>query len=88
MTRSSLTDVGAVDEAEQIEQEDRWYDVQVDLATEFCLSLGIELDERVAVAASCSVIVDHLVLECCAVLVSCSMASLSGSMCVLMTLPE
>ena len=63
MVRGSLTDVGTVDEAEQIEQEHRWNDVQVDFPTEFGLSLGVELDKRIAVAVDCSVIVPQFRLN-------------------------
>lgn len=46
----SLTNVGAVDEAEEIQQRDCGNGVQVKLPSQLSYSYGVEFDERVAIS--------------------------------------
>lgn len=45
-----LTNIGAVDEAEQVEKRDGWNDIEIDLQPQSRLSLRIERDKRMPVS--------------------------------------
>ncbi len=78
----TLTDVGAVDEAEKVEKSNGRNDVKVDLPSKFALSLFIKRDERVPISKH-GTSVTWLNMLGVDVLVGRDMSSLSGFMEVL-----
>lgn len=44
------TDIGSVDEAEQVEESNGGHDVEIDLAAQFGFGLGVEVDQGMAIS--------------------------------------
>jgi hypothetical protein len=47
-----LTDIGSIDEAEQVKQRHGWDDIEIDLPAELGFGLGVEGDEGVPIPSS------------------------------------
>lgn len=45
-----LTDVGSIDETEEVQQHNCWDDHEVNLGSQLGLCFGIELNERIAIS--------------------------------------
>jgi hypothetical protein len=76
-----VTDVGSVDEAEEIEEGYCRDDHEIDLETEFGLGLGVDLDERMAISGFVwSVSLCLLTMPTASLLVCCCLASLGSIM--------